>query len=103
VRGGGPEQSDHAPSAQLRVPAPQALRHDSLRPSTWPSQLEAALERAREAAGGRDVGIGGGAATIRQYLRAGLIDELHFAIAPTLLGTGESLFADWTQRSWVTP
>jgi dihydrofolate reductase len=56
--------------------------------------IEAALERAREAAGGRDIRLGGGAATIRQYLRAGLIDELHFAIAPTLLGTGESLFAD---------
>jgi dihydrofolate reductase len=54
--------------------------------------IEAALERAREAAGGRDVRLLGGAATIRQYLRAGLIDELHFAIAPILLGAGEPLF-----------
>lgn len=51
-----------------------------------------ALDRAREAAGGMDVRIGGGAATIRQYLREGLIDELHIAIAPVLLGRGESLF-----------
>jgi dihydrofolate reductase len=51
-----------------------------------------ALERAREAAAGKDVRIGGGAATIRQYLREGLIDELHVAIAPVLLGRGEPLF-----------
>jgi len=52
-----------------------------------------ALERAREAAGGRDIRIGGGAATVRQYLQAGLIDELHVAVSPVLLGAGESLFA----------
>src|SRR4051812_11000286 len=52
-----------------------------------------ALDRARDAADGRDVRIGGGAATVRQYLQAGLIDELHLAIAPVLLGGGESLFA----------
>ena len=51
-----------------------------------------ALDRARTAADGRDVQIGGGADTIRQYLRAGLIDELHVAIAPVLLGAGERLF-----------
>jgi dihydrofolate reductase len=51
-----------------------------------------ALERATKAAAGKDVQIGGGAATIRQYLQAGLIDELHVAIAPTLLGSGEHLF-----------
>jgi dihydrofolate reductase len=51
-----------------------------------------ALNRAREAAGGRDVRIGGGAATIRQYLREGLVDELHLAISPVLLGAGERLF-----------
>lgn len=55
--------------------------------------IEAALEQAREAARGGDVRLGGGAATIRQYLRAGLIDELHFAVAPVLLGSGEPLFA----------
>ncbi|CAM5466390.1 RibD domain-containing protein OS=Eoetvoesiella caeni OX=645616 GN=DFR37_107165 PE=4 SV=1 [Eoetvoesiella caeni] len=51
-----------------------------------------ALDRAREAAAGMDVRTGGGPDTIRQYLREGLIDELHIAIAPVLLGRGESLF-----------
>ena len=55
--------------------------------------IEVALRRAREAAGGKDVRLGGGVATIRQYLRAGLVDELHLAIAPILLGSGENLFA----------
>jgi dihydrofolate reductase len=56
--------------------------------------IEAALERARSAAGGKDVRIGGGAATIRQYLTARLVDEMHFAVAPILLGSGESLLTD---------
>jgi dihydrofolate reductase len=55
--------------------------------------IREALDRAREAAAGMDVRIGGGPSTIRQYLREGLIDELHIAIAPVLLGRGESLFA----------
>jgi dihydrofolate reductase len=54
--------------------------------------IESALARARQAADGKDVRIGGGASTIRQYLRAGLIDEMHIAISPVLLGRGESLF-----------
>ena len=54
--------------------------------------IEAALERAMEAAGGQDVRIGGGPGTIQQYLRAGLIDEMHVAIVPVLLGGGERLF-----------
>jgi dihydrofolate reductase len=55
--------------------------------------IEAALERARDAAGERDVKIGGGVSTVRQYLQAGLIDELHFALSPVLLGQGEAMFA----------
>lgn len=55
--------------------------------------IHAALERAREAAGGRDIRLGGGAATVRQYLGAGLVDELHLVIAPVLLGRGEPLLA----------
>ena len=55
--------------------------------------IEAALERARAAAAGRDVRLGGGVATIRQYLQAGLIDEMHLAVSPVLLGAGENLFA----------
>ena len=54
--------------------------------------IEAALEQAVAAAGGQDVRIGGGVATIQQYLAAGLLDELHVAIAPLLLGGGERLF-----------
>jgi dihydrofolate reductase len=53
--------------------------------------IEAALTQAKAAAGGRDVRLGGGVATIRQYLRAGLVDELHLAIRPVLLGSGEHL------------
>lgn len=55
--------------------------------------IEAALERAREAAGGKNIRLGGGVATIRQHLRARLVDELHLAIAPVVLGSGENLFA----------
>jgi dihydrofolate reductase len=55
--------------------------------------IHEALARAREAAGPRDVRVGGGVATVRQYLEAGLIDEMHLAITPTLLGRGEALFA----------
>lgn len=53
-----------------------------------------ALERALEAADGQDVRVGGGASTVRQYLEAGLIDEMHLAIVPVLLGDGERLFED---------
>lgn len=56
--------------------------------------IESALAQARAAAGGKDIRIGGGTATVRQYLRARLIDEMHVAISPMLLGRGESLFAD---------
>jgi dihydrofolate reductase len=55
--------------------------------------IAAALERARAAAQSRDVRLGGGVATIRQFLQAGLIDEMHLAISPLLLGAGEALFA----------
>jgi dihydrofolate reductase len=53
--------------------------------------IDAALQRAFEAANGQDVRLGGGVSTIRQYLSAGLIDEMHFAVAPVLLGSGEHL------------
>ena len=54
--------------------------------------IEAVLERALDAADGHDVRLGGGAATIQQYLRAGLIDDMHLVIVPVLLGGGERLF-----------
>lgn len=55
--------------------------------------IVAALDRARGAAGGKDVRVGGGVSTVRQYLRAGLIEEMHLAVSPVLLGSGENLFA----------
>jgi len=55
--------------------------------------IEAALKKAKDGAKGKDVRIGGGVATIRQYLTAGLIDEMHLAARPVLLGEGEALFA----------
>ncbi len=54
--------------------------------------IQTALQRALDAAKGQDVGLGGGVATIRQYLREGLVDELHLVISPVLLGRGEHLF-----------
>jgi dihydrofolate reductase len=54
--------------------------------------IHAALEQAKAAAGGLDVRLGGGVSTVRQYLSAGLIEELHLAVRPVLLGKGESLF-----------
>lgn len=55
--------------------------------------IEAALERARAAAGDKNVKIGGGVSTVRQYLQAGLVDEMHLAISPVVLGRGEAMFA----------
>ena len=54
--------------------------------------IASALEQARDAAGDQDVVIGGGAATVREYLKADLIDEMHLAVSPVLLGGGERLF-----------
>ena len=61
--------------------------------------IESALAQAKTAAGGRDVRIGGGVATIRQYLGARLIDELHLALRPVLLGSGEHLLSGLDLRS----
>jgi dihydrofolate reductase len=61
--------------------------------------IEAALERARAAAGGKDVRLGGGTATVRQYLQARLVDELHLPVRPVLLGSGEHLLRDLDLRA----
>jgi dihydrofolate reductase len=55
--------------------------------------IHAALERARAAAGDQDIRVGGGVSTVRQYLQARLVDEMHFAVSPILLGSGEHLLA----------
>lgn len=56
--------------------------------------IHAALDQAKRAAAGRDVRLGGGVATVREYLRAGLVDELHLAVRPVVLGAGEHLWRD---------
>ena len=67
--------------------------------------IEPALERARSAGKGKDIRIGGGVSTIRQFLQAGLIDEMHFAISPVFLGSGEHLFTgiDIPQLGFAKP
>lgn len=55
--------------------------------------IESALDKARKAANGKDIRIGGGVSTVRQYLQAGYIDEMHLAVSPVFLGSGEHLFA----------
>jgi dihydrofolate reductase len=74
----------HHPRAALRMKGGTEFRFVT-------DGIHSALNRARDAAGDRDVRLGGGVSTIRQYLRAGLVDELHLAVAPVLLGTGEHL------------
>jgi dihydrofolate reductase len=61
--------------------------------------IESALRQARAAAGDRDVKIGGGVQTVRQYLQAGLVDDMHLAMAPVVLGQGEALFAGLDLRA----
>jgi len=61
--------------------------------------IESALEQAKAAAGDRDIRIGGGVSTVRQYLSAGLIDELHLVMSPVLLGRGENLLHGIDTRS----
>ncbi|MBK8465951.1 MAG: dihydrofolate reductase [Chloracidobacterium sp.] len=61
--------------------------------------IHSALEQAKAAAGGKDIRIGGGPATVRQYLQEGLIDELHLALRPVILGQGEPLFAGLDLRA----
>jgi dihydrofolate reductase len=61
--------------------------------------IEEALQQARAAAGDKDVKIGGGAATVRQYVQAGHVDEIHLALAPVALGQGEALFSGLDLRA----
>jgi dihydrofolate reductase len=82
----------HHPRAPLRMTGGTEFRFVT-------EGIEAALAQARAAAGGQDVRVGGGVATIRQYLRVGLIDELHLAIRPVLLGAGEHLLGGIDLRS----
>lgn len=76
----------HHPRAPLRMAGGTEFRFVT-------NGIHSAVEQAREAAGDRDIRVGGGVSTIRQYLRDSLIDELHLAMRPTLLGRGEQLLA----------
>jgi dihydrofolate reductase len=82
----------HHPRAPLTMPGGTEFRFVT-------EGIHAALEQARAAADGRDVRLGGGVATVRQYLQAGLIDEAHLAIRPVLLGSGEHLLDGIDLRS----
>jgi dihydrofolate reductase len=76
----------HHPRAPLRMKGGTEFRFVT-------DGIHSALQQAKEAAGKRDIRLGGGVSAIRQYLQAGLIDELHLAVRPALLGAGEPLFA----------
>jgi dihydrofolate reductase len=82
----------HHPRAPLRMKGGTEFRFVT-------GGIHAALQQAGEAAGELDVRLGGGVSTIRQYLQAGLVDELHLAIAPVLLGSGENLLAGLDLRA----
>ena len=90
----GPNPPYHAPTFVLTHHAREPLEMEGGTTFVFVTGgIEAALEQARAAAGGLDVKIGGGVETVRQYLRAGLIDELHLVVSPVVLGRGEALFA----------
>jgi dihydrofolate reductase len=82
----------HHPRAPLRMAGGTEFRFVG-------DDIRAVLREAMAAAGGRDVRLGGGVATLRQYLRAALVDELHLVVRPVLLGCGEPLFEDMDLRS----
>jgi len=82
----------HHPRAPLRMAGGTEFRFVT-------DGIHHALAQATAAAGGRDVRLGGGVSTIREYLRAALIDELHLAIRPVLLGAGEHLLQDIDMRA----
>jgi dihydrofolate reductase len=90
----GPEPPYHAPVFVLTHYPREMLAQEGGTTFTFVTDgAESALAQARAAAGDRDVSIAGGAATINQYLAAGLIDELRLHVAPVILGAGERLFA----------
>lgn len=82
----------HYPRAPLRMEGGTEFRFVT-------DGIHSALEQARAAAGSLNVRLGGGVSTVRQYLRAGLVDELHLAISPIVLGAGESLWEGLDMRA----
>jgi dihydrofolate reductase len=90
----GEEPPYHVPTFVLTHHAREPLKMEGGTTFYFVTEgIEAALAQAKTAAAGKDIRIGGGVSTIRQYLTAGLIDEMHLAFSPALLGEGEHLFA----------
>lgn len=89
----GEEPPDHVPTFVLTHHAREPLEMKGGTTFHFVTDgIESALEQAKAAAGDKDIRIGGGSATVRQYLKARLIDELHLAMRPVFLGKGESIF-----------
>lgn len=89
----GPNPPFHAPVFVLtHYPRPSLEMEGGTTFHFVTAGIEAALGQARAAAGGREIRLGGGVATIRAYLKAGLVDQMHLAVSPVLLGRGEHLF-----------
>ncbi len=90
----GDEPPFHAPVFALTHHSRKPLSMQGGTTFTFVTRIDSALEQARAAAGGRDVAIAGGASTVRQYLAAGMLDELYLHIVPIILGAGERLLED---------
>jgi dihydrofolate reductase len=89
----GPEPPYHHPVFVLTSHAREPLEMEGGTTFYFVTDgIEAALEQAKEAAAGKDVSLGGGAATVQQYLRAGLVDDMAISLVPVFLGRGERLF-----------
>ena len=89
----GPEPPYHHPVFVLTSHAREPLEMEGGTTFYFVTDgIEAALEQAKQAAAGKDVSLGGGAATVQQYLRAGLVDDMTISLVPVFLGRGERLF-----------
>jgi dihydrofolate reductase len=88
-----PYPAYHTPVFVLTHHARGPIRMEGGTEFRFVDDIHQALKRAADAAGSKDVRLGGGVSTIRQYLQAGLVDEMHLAIAPVLLGSGEHLLS----------
>lgn len=89
----GPNPPYHVPTFVLTHHKRDSIEMEGGTTFHFVTGIEEALERARQAAGPKDIRLGGGVATIRQYLKARLVDHLHLAVSPVLLGSGEHLLA----------
>jgi dihydrofolate reductase len=96
----GPNPPYHAPTFVLTHHARKSIEMEGGTTFHFVTEgIDVALKKARAAAGDKDVKIGGGVQTVRQYLQAGQVDEMHLAVAPVVLGRGEALFAGQDLRA----